>query len=37
MKTEFFEAPNGNKSSTRLIGFIVIISALVLAQEIVYF
>ena len=37
MKAGYFEASNGNKSSTRLIGFIVVIAALVLAQEVVYF
>ena len=37
MKTGYFEAPNGSKSSTRLIGFIVVIAALILAQEVVYF
>lgn len=37
MKTGYFEAPNGSKSSTRLIGFVVVMAALILAQEVVYF
>jgi hypothetical protein len=37
MKTEYVEAPNGSNSSTRLIGFIVVMAALILAQEVVYF
>lgn len=37
MKNGFLEAPNGNSSSSRLIGLIVVIAALILAQEVVYF
>jgi hypothetical protein len=33
----FLEAPSGNKSSTRLIGLIVIVAALIFAQEIIWF
>lgn len=37
MKTSFFQSISGNQSSSRLIGFIVIICALVFAQEIIWF
>jgi hypothetical protein len=33
----FFESIRGNKSSTRLIGFVVIIIALVFSQEVLWF
>lgn len=36
MKTEFFQSISGNKSSSRLIGFIVVVAALIFAQEIIY-
>lgn len=37
MKTSFFQSISGNQSSSRLIGFTVIIIALVFAQEVIYF
>ena len=37
MKRGYFEARNGNKSSTRLISFITVMMALVFAQEVIYF
>ena len=37
MKTGFFESISGNKSSSRLIAFIVIMVALIFAQEVIYF
>lgn len=37
MKNGFLEAPSGNKSSSRLIGLLVVVSALLFAQEIIYF
>ena len=37
MKNGFFEAANGNKSSTRLISFITVMAAIVFAQEVIYF
>lgn len=37
MKTGFFQSISGNSSSSRLIGFIVIIFALVFAQEVIWF
>lgn len=37
MKTGFFQSISGNQSSSRLIGFIVIICALIYAQEIIWF
>jgi len=37
MKTSFFESISGNRSSTRLIGFIVIVAALIFAQQIIWF
>ena len=37
MKTSFFQSISGNQSSSRLIGFIVIMIALVFAQEVLYF
>lgn len=37
MKTGFFESISGNKSSSRLIGFIIIIAALVYCGIIIYF
>lgn len=33
----YFEAGNGDKSSSRLTGFIVIVCALIFAQEVIYF
>jgi ABC-type glycerol-3-phosphate transport system permease component len=36
MKTGFFQSLSGNQSSSRLIGFIVIIVSLVFAQQILY-
>lgn len=36
MNTGFFQSISGNKSSSRLIGFIVVVIALVFAQEIIY-
>lgn len=36
MNNGFFESISGNKSSSRLIGFIVIIAGLILAQEVIY-
>ncbi len=35
MKTSFFESISGNKSSSRLIGFIVILAGLIFAQEVI--
>lgn len=37
MKTGFFESISGNKSSSRLIGFLVIFAALIFAQEVIWF
>ena len=37
MRTGFFESISGNKSSSRLIAFIVIMVALIFAQEVIYF
>ena len=37
MKTGFFESITGNRSSSRLIGFIVIIATLLFVQEILWF
>lgn len=37
MKTSFFESISGNRSSTRLIGFIVVCAALFFAQQIIWF
>ena len=37
MKANYFQDTSGNKSSSRLIAFIVIIVALIFAQEVVYF
>jgi hypothetical protein len=37
MKTSFFQSISGNQSSSRLIGFIVIMVALVFAQEVLFF
>lgn len=37
MKTSFFQSISGNQSSSRLIGFIVIMAALIFAQEVIYF
>lgn len=37
MKTSFFQSISGNQSSSRLIGFIVIMSALIFAQEVIWF
>ena len=37
MKNGFFEARNGSKSSTRLISFITVMTALIFAQEVIYF
>lgn len=37
MKTGFFYSIYGRKSSTRLLAFIIVIYALVLAQQVVYF
>lgn len=36
-KNGFFDAVSGNRSSARLMGFIIIIIALVFAQEVLYF
>jgi membrane protein YdbS with pleckstrin-like domain len=33
----YFESINGNKSSTRLISFIVVLAALIFAQEVLWF
>lgn len=35
MKNGFFESISGNKSSTRLIGFIVIIAGLIFAEQVI--
>lgn len=37
MKTGFLESISGNQSSSRLIGLVVVFSALVFAQEVLYF
>jgi len=37
MKTGFFQSISGNQSSSRLIGFLVIVAALIFAQEVIYF
>ncbi len=37
MKTSFFQSISGNQSSSRLIGFIVIMIALIFAQEVIWF
>ena len=37
MKTGFFQSISGNNSSSRLIAFIVVIVALIFAQEVIYF
>ena len=37
MKTGFFQSISGNNSSSRLIGFIVIVAALIFAQEVIIF
>lgn len=37
MKTGYFESISGNQSSSRVIGFVVVIAALVFAQEVLYF
>ena len=37
MKHSFFQSISGNNSSSRLIGFIVVVSALIFAQEVLYF
>ena len=37
MKTGFFQSISGNNSSSRLIAFIVIMVALIFAQEVIYF
>lgn len=37
MKTSFFQSISGNQSSSRLIGFIVIMFALIFAQEVIWF
>ena len=37
MKTGFFQSISGNNSSSRLIAFIVIVMALIFAQEVIYF
>ena len=37
MKNGFLEAPSGNKSSSRLIGLLIITAALIFAQEVLYF
>ena len=37
MRNGFFDSVTGNKSSSRLIGFIVIIASLVFVQEILWF
>ena len=37
MATGYFQSIKGNYSSTRLIGFIVVMAALVFAQEVIYF
>lgn len=37
MKSSYFEDSDGNKSSTRLLGFIVVIWSLVLASCVLYF
>ena len=37
MKTGFFQSISGNNSSSRLIGFVVIVVALVFAQEVIWF
>ena len=37
MKTGFFQSISGNNSSSRLIGFIVVVVALIFAQEVIYF
>ncbi|OFY44016.1 MAG: hypothetical protein A2X18_07770 [Bacteroidetes bacterium GWF2_40_14] len=37
MKTGFFDSLRGNRSSSRLIGFIVIVVTLIFVQEILYF
>ena len=36
-KNGFFDAVSGNRSSARLIGFVIIIVALIFAQEVLYF
>lgn len=37
MKAEFLEDPDGNKSNSRRIGLLVVIAALILAQEVLIF
>lgn len=37
MKNGFFDSVSGNRSSSRLSGFIVIIAALLFAQEVIWF
>lgn len=37
MKTGFFQSITGNRSSSRLIGFLVVIASLVFAQEVIWF
>jgi len=37
MKTKFLQSQSGSKSSSRLIGFIVVCAALLFAQEVLFF
>lgn len=36
MKTSYFESISGNKSSSRVIGFVVITAGLIFAQEVIF-